>query len=131
MTEYSRCMLTLLTIVNQVKLYHWQTLSFARHKATDDLYSNLSDLVDKFIEVLHGIIIIESGNKNFRIQLSENSISIMNFSDTKGIDLLINIKNYLNSNEFNKIISKSTDLINIRDEMLENVNKSSYLFSLN
>jgi hypothetical protein len=47
------------------------------------------------------------------------------------MDLLINIKNYFNSNEFNKIISKSTDLVNIRDEMLENINKSSYLFSLN
>lgn len=134
MSEYSRCMLTLLTIVNQIKLYHWQTLSHPRHKATDELYSNLSDLVDKFIEVLNGILIVESNNKNYRISLTEsdsrNGINIINYSDSKGLDLLINIKNYLNSVEFNKIISKSTDLSNIRDEMLENVNKSCYLFTL-
>lgn len=135
MSEYSRCMLTLLTIVNQIKIYHWQTLSFPRHKATDELYSNLSDLVDKFIEVLNGILIVESNNKNYRITLNDtdnrNCISLINYNDNKGLDLMINIRNYLVSAEFNKIISKSTDLVNIRDEMLENVNKTCYLFSLN
>ena len=40
----------LLTIRNQVKLYHWQTGSFARHKATDDLTAALDLNIDAFVE---------------------------------------------------------------------------------
>ena len=41
---------SLLTIRNQVKLYHWQTGSFARHKATDDLTAALDLNIDAFVE---------------------------------------------------------------------------------
>jgi rhodanese-related sulfurtransferase len=40
----------MLVLRNQVKLYHWQTFEYARHKATDDLVSSLDDNIDKFTE---------------------------------------------------------------------------------
>lgn len=130
--KYSNVLLTLLTILNQVKLYHWQTLSYPRHKATDDLYSSLSVLIDKFIEVLHGRL-STTENPKYRIMLEKNinTIAINNIIDLNGTELLNNIRKYLESSELKSAMGNCTDLINIRDEMLSEVNKSIYLFSLN
>ena len=130
--KYSNVLLTFLTILNQVKLYHWQTVSYPRHKATDDLHTSLSELIDKFIEVLHGRLSTYE-NPKFRILLEENknSIIINNIIDSNGCELLKNIRKYLESAELKIAMGNCTDLINIRDEMLSEVNKSIYLFSLN
>jgi hypothetical protein len=129
----STVMVTFLTIINQIKVYHWQTLSHPRHKATDQLYSELGELVDQFIEVLTGRLIIEKNNQNYRILLTDNlnHVKLNNYTDDKGYKLITNIKSYLESPELNLVIGKNTELANIRDEMLASVNRVSYLFSLN
>ena len=33
-----------------IKLYHWNTLSYSTHKATDELYSKLNEGIDTFVE---------------------------------------------------------------------------------
>ena len=65
--------------------------------------------------------------------LEENKTSIIlkNMNDSNGYELLLNIKKYLDSSEFKNIINNSSELINIKDEMLGEVNKTIYLFSLN
>ena len=132
MSQFEKVLLTFLTITTQIKLYHWQTLSHPRHVASGDLYSELDELVDKFIEALQGRLIIETSNPNYRILLSDrsNTISLKNYSDNDAFTLIINIKLYLESNELISIIGKYSDLVNLRDEMLNVVNKTSYLFSL-
>ena len=77
MSEYEKILITLVTITTQIKLYHWQTLVHPRHVASGDLYSELDDLVDKFIEALQGRLIIESGNSNTRILLSDRMNKII------------------------------------------------------
>ena len=42
----------MLQMLMTVKLYHWNTLSFSTHKATDELYGTLNTLIDQFVEVL-------------------------------------------------------------------------------
>ena len=132
MSQFEKILLTFLTITTQIKLYHWQTLSHPRHVASGDLYSELDELVDKFIEALQGRIISETSNPNYRILLSDrtNTITLKNYSDNDAFTLIINIKLYLESNEFISIIGKYSDLVNLRDEMLNVVNKTTYLFSL-
>jgi hypothetical protein len=132
MSQYERILLTFLTITNQIKLYHWQTLLHPRHVASGELYSQLDELVDKFIEALHGRIILEETNPNFRILLSDkkNTITLINYNDNDVIKLISNIKIYLTSSELESTINNWTELLNIRDEMLAAIDKSSYLFSL-
>ena len=43
-----------LELLMMVKLFHWKTLSYATHKATDELYSKLNEHIDTFIEILLG-----------------------------------------------------------------------------
>lgn len=40
--------------LSQVKLYHWSTMSFAKHKALDDLHGSLSDKFDHLVECYIG-----------------------------------------------------------------------------
>jgi len=44
----------LLTVQNQLRVYHWQTKSYAEHKALGKLYESLDGLTDQFIETLAG-----------------------------------------------------------------------------
>jgi DNA-binding ferritin-like protein len=43
-----------ITLLNTIKLFHWKTHSYATHKATDELYGQLNESIDNFIEVLLG-----------------------------------------------------------------------------
>ena len=61
-SKYSDCLLTFMTILDQIKLYHWQTTSYSRHKATDELHEQISELVDKFIETIHGKLFLAFSN---------------------------------------------------------------------
>ena len=133
-SKYSECLLTFMTILDQIKLYHWQTYSYSRHKATDELHHNLSKLIDTFVETLHGRISYDNENKEkgYKILLTNKSrILLTNIKDNEGIDFLKNIKEYLESKKLNEIISNCTELQTLRDEMLVNINQTNYLFYLN
>ena len=107
-----------------IKLYHWQTRSYARHKATDELLENLSSLIDEFIEVYIG-----------RYKRPEfeggTSIEVVELSDDMSKKL---IEQYISTMKMKvpKYLKKEsdTDLLNIRDEILSNLNKTLYLFTL-
>lgn len=103
------------------KLYHWNTTSFARHKATDSFGSDFSDLVDKFVEVFIGRYKIKP--QVYKINLNPEYLS-----DAGIINLFEQTKKYLES--INVKIAHS-ELLNIKDEMLAEVNKMLYLFTLN
>ena len=129
--EYSNLILTFLTISNQIKLYHWQTKIHPRHVATDNYFNKINSLIDKFVETLMGRSIIEKRNLNYRLSvIPNNKIILENYDDSDAFIFLNNIKDYLESDTLNDIIKKSTDLQNIRDEMLGETNQLGYLFSL-
>jgi hypothetical protein len=51
-------------------------------------------------------------------------------NDNQGLSLMNNIKSYLESIELNLFLKNDTELLNIRDEMLGEINKTIYLFTL-
>jgi DNA-binding ferritin-like protein len=112
----------LIQIQQQLRIFHWQTKSYARHKAYGETYESLGDLIDEFVETHMG--------KYGRFQLAERSVEITNTSDTSvkefinaSISFLIDMSNSLDP-------ERDTDLLNIRDEMLGLMNKLKYLLSL-
>jgi hypothetical protein len=111
----------MLTIRNQVKLYHWQTKSFARHKATDDLTATLDTLIDSFVESYMG----KYGRPTVR-----GSITLHNFSESAARSFVAKQTTYLTKVLPKKLKSTDTDLLNIRDELLAELNKVLYLFTL-
>ena len=107
-----------------VKILHWQTTSYATHIATDSLYKNLSANIDKFVEIMQA--------KSDRVKFVKNSeVVLLNFDKKEGLNLLKFIRNWLET-ELTKSLGKhDSDLLNIRDEMLSDVNQTIYLFTLN
>lgn len=111
------------TTASMIKLYHWQTRVHARHEASDRLHSKLLDLTDKFIETYMG----RYSRPSFKIPLQ---ITVSELSDENASDLLREFSDYL-INELPEEIGKTdTDLLNIRDEILGELRKTLYLFTL-
>ena len=111
----------LLTIRNQVKLYHWQTKSFARHTATDALTSKLDESIDSFVESYMG--------RYGRPKVS-GSIKLHNFSESAARAFVATQTVYLTKVLPKKIGKDDTDLLNLRDEILAELTKVLYLFTL-
>jgi len=109
-----------------VKLFHWKTHSYATHKATDELYSKFNDDIDKFIEVF-------LGKTGTRIDLTNTKqITLHDLNDTKELIQKIEaFKSYLVNLTNHKAINlmTNTDLLNIRDEILGDMNQFLYLLS--
>jgi len=118
--------LVFLEMLMMVKLYHWKTHSYATHKATDELYSKLNDNIDHFIEVLLG----KSGQRTNL--MSHKTMRLADLSSPESLKREINaFKGYLVSLNSNKAMQQmsNTDLYNIRDEILGNLNQFLYLLS--
>jgi hypothetical protein len=110
----------LVEIQNQLKFFHWQTTSYARHKAYGKTYDNFTELMDTFVEVMMG--------KYGRVPAlpmkvyNRNEKDCMTFID-ETIAILLNLSTILSP-------STDTDLLNIRDEMVSEFNKLKYLLTL-
>ena len=106
-----------------LKMYHWTTDSYSNHKATNKLLDKLSDLIDSFIEKYMGAY-------TRPVMKSGSSISIQNMTKTKYVKLLKQAQEYLRG-DLEKVISKNTELLNIRDEMLGELDQALYFSTLN
>jgi len=111
------------SIQTNIKMYHWTTKSFARHKAADELVNKILDLGDQFMEVYIG----KHGRQHLK---KPANIKLLNLDDNSVLDY-INLSIKFLETDILKIIKKQdTDLLNIRDEMLSTLNQTKYLFTL-
>jgi hypothetical protein len=112
------------TMREQIKLYHWQTKLYSRHKATDAVIDALDTSIDKYVEVYMG--------KYGRMKMNSESgrVLVKNLSESSIINFIKRCILYLNSELVRKLKDTDTDLVNIRDEMLAELNQLLYLFTL-
>jgi DNA-binding ferritin-like protein len=112
-----------LEMLNVVKLYHWKTRSFSQHKATDELYSRLNDHIDTFVEVL-------LGKDQSRINMIEKNIELLDASSTKEFQKRVfEYRGFLTDLDRYFDQKRDTDLLNIRDEILADINQFLYLLT--
>lgn len=50
MIEEQKLIEYFLGLLGQIKVFHWATTEYSKHKALDDLHGSMSSLVDKVIE---------------------------------------------------------------------------------
>ena len=112
----------LLKIQNQIKVFHWQTKSYAEHKALDSFGDSFGTLVDKLIESYIGCC----GELKLEIPPTitlkdySGNPSILNFLNTT-YEYLLNLQ---------KTLSSKSELVNILDEMKSEVDQLKYLLRL-
>lgn len=113
-----------LTVQIQVKTFHWQTYSYSRHKSTDKLFESLLELVDQFVETYMG-----KTDKRLDFQKSSRTIRLQNISEKKIVYILKQFAIFLTNLDQNEK-DLTSDLLNIRDEMLGTVHQTLYLLTL-
>ena len=115
-----------LQMLNTVKLYHWKTTSYSQHKATDELYSELNSSIDSFVEIM-------LGKNGSRVNLTgTKSIPLLDYTELGGFKQEVErYKTFLINmdNDFNLKSNMNTDLMNVRDEILGQLNQFTYLLT--
>jgi DNA-binding ferritin-like protein len=117
----------LLTIQNQMRVFHWQTQkkpgSFAQHEAFGKAYEELDPLIDDFIEIFQGKNGAIMGRDGFVLKLENLS------NDPKDT-----IEEYITF--LRETVGQSlepdfdSDLLNIRDEMMAVLNQTKYRLNM-
>ena len=111
-----------------VKLFHWKTTSFATHKATDELYTKLNANIDSFIEIILG----KTGSRIDLLSNPERKFKLIDLTNQEAFKREIEaFKGYLVSLNDNKgmLSMNNTDLFNIRDTILGDLNQLLYLLT--
>lgn len=105
----------------QFRTLHWETKSYARHQAYGQIYTAFDALIDSFIESHMG--------KYGRPKFENMTIELKSMKNLKINDFIGESVEFLNDLS-EKLSEKDTDLLNIRDEMLAELNKLKYLLTL-
>ena len=113
----------LLDMTTAVRLYHWNTRSFAQHKATDELYAKLDANVDRFVEVLlgKGREPVELANARGR-SVDAKGARAFSAKIHEYRAFLIDMDAYFGG-------PGDSDLLSIRDDILGDVNQFLYLMT--
>lgn len=117
-------MINFITLQEQFRVLHWQTKSYARHNAYGGIYDALNGLIDNFIEVYmgkYGRVEFASGEGTIVLK-NTNDLGLNEFLN-QNLEFLMSLSNSLDP-------QKDTDLLNIRDEMMSEINKLKYLLTL-
>ena len=127
---YSELAYLFLEVRTQMKLYHWKTKKYARHKATDRFLETFEPLVDRFVEAAQGILAVENDRiKNFNClshaQQTVVGIFYVPITDANAKEWLFQFRTHMSMVEL-----PQSELAQIRDDMLEITDVTLYLFTL-
>ncbi len=100
-----------------MKLFHFQCDTYAQHKASDSTLEKFDDLFDKFFECYQG--------KYGRLNISNIDIKIKKTSELQTKEETLFLIDVLKNSNFNK----DYDLLNIRDEIIGDLNQYLYLLT--
>lgn len=111
-----------LWVRNQTHLYHLQTTSYAEHKALNEFYGWLLDLVDSLVETYQGV--------HGRITLIDAVTSPANYTDHSAVVACVQ-EFVTQTRSMKTTISESdSDIQNIIDELMALGNQTLYMLSL-
>ena len=113
----------LLQVQSQMRILHWQTTSYARHMAFGGFYDAVEPLLDLLVECYQG--------KYGRIYFEDSTTLTLKDISDDDLDNLLDELNEALSDKLTSIVdAKDTDLLNIRDEIIAEINKLKYLLTL-
>ena len=113
-----------LALHNQLKVYHWQTDSYAQHQAFGGAYDAFTGHIDQFVEEFMGQYSRIMNKEGFKVESS-------NITDKDPEKFIEEYISFLVTELPKGIKPTDTNLLNIRDEMLGELQKLKYLLTLN
>jgi len=113
-----------LSLLAQIKMYHWSTLSYAKHKALDDLHGALSEKSDTFIEAWMGRM------KKQPVTKLSVALGIVEGDAAAKPEKYVAAEHARIAAMSAKTFAKAPELQNILEEMLAEMAKTLYLLNL-
>ena len=109
----------------QLKLYHWQTKSYAEHKALDEAFGSLIDLSDELMESTMG----KYGRPDMK---GLCDFTLKNYVDDGSLLHFVQEMKICYDEKLRSMFSKEKDpeLLNILDEIIAMFDKTTYLLTL-
>lgn len=105
----------------QAHFWHLETKSFAEHKALDQYYTEILELVDKLLETYLG--------KGKKIDFGKIRMTFNSYSKERMVEYFKKLARYI-ARAKKPLKPMDGDLANIMDEILSLINKTLYLFTL-
>lgn len=100
----------------QIHIYHFQTPSYAQHKALDDFYSDIVDKIDEFVEVIQGKLGKKlTGYKSFTFVEDNNPVKFLTTLKGDVEDYRLTV---LNKKEFNNLDNQMQVIIDLIEQTL-------------
>ena len=104
-----------------LRLYHWRTRSYARHKASDEAIGHVVESMDRIVETLLG------HTSRDTLILPDFQVSYVTSNDTQIVKELQAFTEFLNG--WNTFIP-SSDILNLRDDLVGHIRQVLYLMTL-
>jgi len=106
-----------------IKMNHWSTKYYHRHKITDKLHTNILSLIDRLVETFQG----RYGKLSVNNDTSSLMINVPLTTDDNFPKVLRDIKDSMIQSVYYKM---DKDLTAIMDELLELIDTNQYLLML-
>ena len=103
-----------------MKLFHFQTELYGAHKASDAYLEKFAGTMDKFLEIAQGIY--------EKITIKKYSLNGSAHTDSNIVKHLDGIITLLRE-KIDDVLDNYTDLINVRDEIVGDVEQLKYLLT--
>lgn len=117
---YNQFIVDILHIRDQSHIFHWQTDSFAEHKAFGKFYEEYVDLIDELVEMLisiHGVPNVDGKS----ISLTNYTVETLNHFFTKAYSVF---------NDDIKIITNNEEILDHSRLVSAKLNTLKYLLTL-
>jgi len=114
-----------LSFLNQIRVYHWQTFSYAQHKALNKAYKHLDELFDTFVETYYGKYGKTLENKVYHIEVESltDQENVKKIISNKKREFISYLRTEVCSNE-------DQDLLNIVADIEGELNHLQYFLDL-
>ena len=117
-------LLRLLQIRDQSHIFHWQTESYAQHKAFGKFYENYLDKIDDLAEQIFGKM------EGFYLEPS-GSLSLVDYSDDNLTNFIDDACQFFRTEMMNVVpVEGNEEIYNTVEEVLSLMNKLKYLLTL-
>lgn len=115
-------MILFLSLRSQIKVFHWQSETYAMHKSLDKLNEDIVEKTDLFMESYIGL------HGRFKTRKVETTISILHPPTKKVVMKYLTTKR--NAIDKLKKKLKHSEYVNIMEEILAALDQGLYLLSL-
>lgn len=119
----SKLFVNMLRLRDQSHVFHWQTYSHSEHNALSEYYEKYIDLIDDLAEMIMGAL-------NERPSVENQAFELVDYSERALQEYLVDAREVFDNDAKEAIPEEYSEIHNKIEEIVELVDKLSYMITL-